>query len=190
MTARTGVCFEHIWAVHTWHHVRLLFVRPSGVEISATSTDMYRLSQICHLLGVEIKICCPEKRLPPSSPTRILQDESLLPQFGLQSQQLRTHRNCLVCLGVPWIAVVTNWLELVRQLGPVQTHLQIARTDGWKYRGQRERERDMNQLWAYEKEALQCGGMSKQNQVLARPLLPQRGLDPLHLGDCCQSLLC
>eukprot|EP00434_Breviolum_minutum_P004750 symbB.v1.2.004187.t1/scaffold233.1/size288367/18 len=35
------------------------------------------------------------------------EDESLLPQFGLQSQQLRTHRNCLVCLGVSLVAAVS-----------------------------------------------------------------------------------
>lgn len=58
-----------------------------------------------------------------------------------------------------------------------------VRTDGWKYRGQRER--DMNQLWAQEKEALQWGVCQSKNHQ-------KSGLskaDPLHLGDCCQSLL-
>lgn len=93
----------------------------SDLQVWKSPRKIQIVSDLPSTGGTGDKDLLSKRKLPPSSATRILQDESLLPQFGLQSQQLRTHRNCLVCLGVPWIGMDNSGNKLIGACSSVGT---------------------------------------------------------------------
>ena len=147
------------------------------------SPRKYRLSQICHLLvEQEIKICCPKESCLPLQPPEFCRMRVYYRNLDCKA------RNCertgtawfaWVFLGSAWITVVTNWLELVPQLGPVQTHLQILQCFIMSREIDRKRYEPVVGIW---KRSITVGGMSKQKSGLSKATFV-RGLDPLHLGD-------